>query len=483
MQKHILILIFALLVATTDAGAVRPRSSKDIKREKQKTEKQIEQTRKQISQIDAETGRQLDRLESIKAVIELRTDTIGRLQARLDSTNRAIALVNDSIDSLQVRTDKLRATYSKTLRTLRARRQGLNDLSFIFSSESFSQAWRRIRYLRQIAKSSERQGQQLNVAKSRLDAARERLESLKTTQASALARLRRTQADMRTEQVAADNLVKTLRKQGKSLSRELDRRRQQANELQRELDKVIEEEIRAAEERRRREAEEARRREEERQKEIARQREAERQKELERQKAEADKNSKKPAKKADKKAESKPATPAPKPAPAPTTAAQPKAPEAKPKQPAYESEADTDRRLTGSFESNKGRLLFPVAGKYTIVSKFGTYDHPDLEKVKVDNLGIDIEVPAGTTARSVFEGVVSSIFRVDGYHNIVIVRHGEYLSVYAGIDALSVKKGDKVKAGQTLGTIFSNRNDNGRTRLHFEIRHEKQKLNPTEWVK
>lgn len=79
--------------------------------------------------------------------------------------------------------------------------------------------------------------------------------------------------------------------------------------------------------------------------------------------------------------------------------------------------------------------------------------------------------------------MVSSIFRLDGYHSVVILRHGEYLTVYAGIDALAVKKGQSVKAGQTLGSLYSDPDDGGRTSLHFEIRHEKQKLNPVEWVK
>ena len=139
--------------------------------------------------------------------------------------------------------------------------------------------------------------------------------------------------------------------------------------------------------------------------------------------------------------------------------------------------------MSGSFAANKGKLLFPVAGRYTITSNFGTYDHPDFAKVKMNNLGIDIEVPRGTSTRAVFDGVVSSIFRLDGYHSVVILRHGEYLTVYAGIDALAVKKGQSVKAGQTLGSLYSDPDDGGRTSLHFEIRHEKQKLNPVEWVK
>ncbi|MDO4320216.1 MAG: M23 family metallopeptidase, partial [Bacteroidales bacterium] len=72
---------------------------------------------------------------------------------------------------------------------------------------------------------------------------------------------------------------------------------------------------------------------------------------------------------------------------------------------------------------------------------------------------------------------------LEGYHNIVIVRHGEYLTVYGGLDRLNVKKGDKLKAGQQLGTIYVDRDDDNRASLHFEIRLEKQKLNPVEWVK
>jgi len=145
--------------------------------------------------------------------------------------------------------------------------------------------------------------------------------------------------------------------------------------------------------------------------------------------------------------------------------------------------AEADRKLTGSFTDNKGRLLFPVAGQYKIVGIFGRTSHPDLSRVEVNNSGIDIEVPAGAKARAVFDGEVSSVFRVNGYHNVVMLRHGSYLTVYAGIDRLDVRKGDKVKAGQTLGSIFTDADDDNRTILHFEVRREREKLNPTDWVK
>lgn len=470
----VLVVTVTLIAGFVDADAKR--TSKDVKRDKQKTEKQIAQTKKQIAQNDRETARQLSRLQSIKADIALHGDTIAALRAKLDSVQTAITTLNDSIARLEANEKALKANYARTLRTIRSRRQGMSDISFIFSSESFGQAWRRLRYLSEIAKTSTKQAKQIVAAKDDITRARASLEELRAQQAADLARQNAIQTTLRTEQASADNIIKNLKKQGKSLQRELDKRNKQAQALNKELDRIVEEEIRLAEERRRKEAEEKARAEAE--AKAKAEAEARAKAEAEAKSKAKDKKPSKPKQSDNKKDKSKKQTEPPKPVQQPKM----EKPQNKKPQPAFESEAEKDRRLTGSFASNKGRLLFPVAGKYTVVSNFGTNELPELSKVKVDNLGIDIEVPRGASARSVFEGVVSSIFRLDGYNNIVIVRHGEYLSVYAGIDALSVKKGDKVTAGQTLGTVFSNQGDD-RSRLHFEIRHEKQKLNPSEWVK
>lgn len=491
-----LAMFIAAAVLASAAGVDARRTSKDVKRDKQKTARQIQQTQKQIAENDRETSRQLSRLQSIRAAIALRADTIAEIEARLDSVMTQIGIMNDSIARLEARTTALKNNYARTLRTLRERRQGMSDISFIFSSESFAQAWRRMRYLNEIAKSSTKQAKMLANAREDARVARENLENLQHLHAQQLARQNIIQGALRTEQASADNLISNLKKQGKSLQRELDRRQRQARSLDAELDKIVEEEMRLAQERQRKEQEEARRKaraeEEAKAKAEAEARRKEKeQKHRQEQKLSATPAPVKPSQSAApsvserKDSQQQPAVrPETGTKPADNTAASSAAAPGRPRQEkkTFESEAEADRRLTGSFASNKGHLLFPVAGKYTIVSNFGTNELPELSKVKVDNLGIDIEVPRGVNARSVFEGTVSSIFRLDGYNNIIIVRHGEYLSVYAGIDALSVKKGDRVKAGQTLGTVSASKDDDS-SRLHFEIRHEKQKLNPAEWVR
>ncbi len=476
-RSHIAVIITivaALLVAPAIDG--RRRTSKEVRRDRQKTEQQISSTKSKISANDKETSRQLNRLNLLNANIELRADTIRAIQQRIDSVNGCIDRLNDSIAVLTERSQKLKDTYAHTLRTVRARRQSMNDISFIFSSKSFSQAWRRMRYLGEIAKTSTRQARQVKIATDNLALARTSLDSLKISHTRSLVALNAAQNSMQKERAKADVLVAGLRKESKSLQRELRRRRDQAAALDQELNRVIDQEIREAEARRlaeekaRREAEEKRRAEEKR---------------LAEEKARKDAEAKAQAAAAKKDTKKKPAEKPAKPEPAKPEQAQ----VAPPKKQApkatneYAARAEADRKLSGSFAANKGKLLFPVAGRYTITSNFGTYEHPDFAKVKMNNLGIDIEVPRGTSTRAVFDGVVSSIFRLDGYHSVVILRHGEYLTVYAGIDALAVKKGQSVKAGQTLGSLYSDPDDGGRTSLHFEIRHEKQKLNPVEWVK
>ena len=142
--------------------------------------------------------------------------------------------------------------------------------------------------------------------------------------------------------------------------------------------------------------------------------------------------------------------------------------------------AEVDRSMSGPFSSNKGRLLFPVAGKYTIT---GTFGRSTRQGLAIDNSGIDISVSPGTKARAVFDGTVTSVFMMPTYHNVIIIRHGGYLTVYAGLTNISVSKGQKVKAGQSIGTIWTNPDADNRTELHFEVRHERTKLNPLEWVK
>lgn len=142
-----------------------------------------------------------------------------------------------------------------------------------------------------------------------------------------------------------------------------------------------------------------------------------------------------------------------------------------------------EERLSRNFAQNRGKLPTPLSGRYRIIAHFGTQQHPDLKYVKINNQGIDMQTQPGTKARSVFDGVVTSIFVMPGYNTSIIVRHGEYLTIYSNLSTIYVKTGDRVKTGQELGIIYSDPEEDNRTVLHFQIRKETTKLDPELWLK
>jgi septal ring factor EnvC (AmiA/AmiB activator) len=137
-------------------------------------------------------------------------------------------------------------------------------------------------------------------------------------------------------------------------------------------------------------------------------------------------------------------------------------------------------KLSNDFAANKGRLPIPITGAYNIVGHFGKYNVPGLKRVVLDNKGMDIRGREGASARAVFDGEVSSIFKY-GKTYIVMLRHGSYISVYSGLTKVSVKKGAKLKTRDTIGTVGKDKN--GDTVLHFQLRKESAKLNPELWIR
>jgi len=137
------------------------------------------------------------------------------------------------------------------------------------------------------------------------------------------------------------------------------------------------------------------------------------------------------------------------------------------------------RMKSASFEGNKGNMPWPVE-KGAITGRFGVQPHPYLKNVTVKNDGVDITAPAGSPARAIFDGEVSGIFAVDGYGKVVILRHGEYYTVYSNLSEVNVKKDTKVSAKQKIGSIMTA--ENGKSVINFQIRKGSATLNPSLWL-
>jgi septal ring factor EnvC (AmiA/AmiB activator) len=140
-----------------------------------------------------------------------------------------------------------------------------------------------------------------------------------------------------------------------------------------------------------------------------------------------------------------------------------------------------EQELVGSdFRKNKGKLPWPVE-KGIITIGYGNHEVPGLRGSSVKNNGIDITSSPGTEVRAVFEGEVTKVFGILGANYTVLIRHGEFLSVYQNLIKVRVKTGDKVLTKEVLGEAFTDENDNVAT-FHFEVWQERNILNPEEWI-
>ncbi len=443
-MKRLLIITLSLFVAVAVNAAkpqkAKPRTVKSVKTEQQATRREISETKAKINRNTIATRRKLDQLNDLSARIDRQIVGIDSLHRRLADLDSGIINTQTRINTLSDTVASLRNDLKSTLRAMRTRRKLHNNVAFVFAAQSFNQAFKRGRYLADLNAWRTRKISRLRDAAQQLEQQKASLEAMRADKSSSLAQLTAGKSILENKRVAEQQMISELRRENSNLNTILKQKQQRARQLDAELNRIIEQQ-RIAEEKRRAEAK--RKAEEERRKQQAA-------------------NTSKP------KTEKPAAT----------------GTEQSPAQKDISGVADADRQLSGSFAANRGRLLFPVAGHYTIVSVFGRSHHRTLSNIEVNNSGIDIAVAPGTTARAVFEGTVSSLFYMNGFQNIVIVRHGEYLTVYAGITNLKVKKGQNVKAGTPIGTVYTDtENGEKRTVLHFEVRKEREKLNPLEWVR
>ena len=415
----LIMIITAICMAVV---AATPRNSKSVRKQRTATEQKIARTRSQINRNSEEIRRELLSLQSLEADIEERNSELAHIRTLIKSLDRKQRLLADTIEINSRKIDILRESYAKALRAGRRQRSLASKAAYIFSSQSFTQARSRMRYLNELRSWQKEKSEELTLLNTRLTSQRLRLDTLKMEAAAGADSIARIQASLEIQHDKADAVVKSLKRQKKDLDKVLKQQIDLARRLDDELTRAIEEEERL-------------------------QREAERKQSAE--KAESKKD--KPQQQATK-------------------------------TPRNKSNTESTMALTAPFAQCKGKLPHPVDRKASVVSSFGRHAHGSLSKVQVQNNGIDFETSPGASARAVYDGVVSMVIVMDGYQNVVMLRHGKYLTVYAGIGDLNVRKGQKVKAGDTLGTIYSDPADNGRTRLHFEIRNEKEKLNPADWL-
>lgn len=144
-----------------------------------------------------------------------------------------------------------------------------------------------------------------------------------------------------------------------------------------------------------------------------------------------------------------------------------------------ETKTPINLALSESFEKNQSKLPWPVGSGF-ISSAFGRHPHPVLRGIMVENQGVDIQTQDSEHVKAVFDGEVATVAFVPGMNNVVIVKHGEYYTLYAKLKKVDVKKGEHVTTAQTIGQVFTDKD--GISEVQFQVWRNQQKMDPSKWL-
>lgn len=453
----------------------KPATKKELQNRKAQTSKKLALSKKESAKLAKNIKQTLDSVVIIDGQMkELKSD-IDSIQHEIDSLQRRIRQLDKEYKQLQAELKDKQDKYAKALVYLRRQKTTQQKLMFIFSADNFSQMLRRMRYIREYSSFQKMQGEMIKLKQAELQAKQAELLAAKAERQKAMNVLSEKNKQLKGMKDNCEKKVKYLNDNLQTVQKQIQTYQKEEAELERQIEKIIQKEIEEA----RRKAEEARKKREaearaktdsvikEHDKTISDLREAKR-------KAEED------VKKAKTAAEKKRAKEALEKAEKALRDAEKAGKAEKERIEKWISDGDEDLKLSKNFTANKGRLPMPITGAYNVVGHFGRYTVPGLKRVVLDNKGMDIRGREGASARAVFDGEVSSIFKY-GKTYIVMLRHGSYISVYSGLTSVKVKKGQKVKTRDVIGPVGKDKN--GDTVLHFQLRKESTKLNPEQWVR
>ena len=470
MRRFLTFLLIAAVAATAcydTAFAVRKKSKKkpnieQVRKNRDSANRNKQQTAKDIKAKDKELSRQINELERIEANISKFQDRVIKLNDEIDIIDAKIKIINDSVSLLENRISAMKAKYAGVVKKFYLRnRNATSDLAFIFSAESFSQAYRRTEALKSISKWQRAKAEELRKAKAALDKKKAELQSLKDSRSEMLQDLEAELQKLEAEREKCAKVVASLRKDQKRLKQLLEQRQAEEDKLNNELHRLIKEK----EEEERREAE--RIREKVRQDSIAAAKKAEEEakaREQEQQKKKNQDKKKDNSKKNEKKDKDKENKQSPKPKP------QPPVEKKKP----IETKPAPDFSKSG-FSTLKGRLPHPVSGD--IVRHFGK-SQDIVTKIFRMNYGVGFCTRAGEPVSAVCDGKVTVVMRGSGF---VIINHGVYNTVYRGLNGIKVAEGDSVKMGQTIGKVRTDPDDPEHCILSFEIIQNSTNIDPEPW--
>ncbi len=427
-----ILLFFIGFNTSTLVAQTKTTSQKDLQNKKNKLNDDIKQLNNQLSQTKANKKSQINTIVVINTKIKVREELISTINTELSRINSTIKKNTTEVNSLRQNLEKLKGEYAKMIYFAQRNQDSYTKLMFLFASGDFNQAYIRLKYFQQYTAFRKKQANEIIATQLALGVKLKELEGQRHEKNVLLGNEKDEKTQLDGEKQQQEIVLSELQQQEKELKEELEKKKKDAENLQIAIKRLIEAEIK-------RKMEESTR--------IAAEKAA---------KAEKIANAKTKNKENKTKAEVK------------TTPVKATAPEL-----TEEAEA-----VGADFSGSRGKLPWPVV-KGVICQPYGEYEHPAIKGFIMNNNGVEICASKGSQARAVFEGEVTSIAISPTGGKLIIIRHGEYLSVYSNIGEVFVKQGDKVTIKQAIGTILD---EDGKTSMNLQIWKGQKTMDPSGWL-
>lgn len=407
-----------------------PQDRNKLEKQKAKLEKEIASINAILKETKKTKSMSASELQVLKRKIASRQKLIKNINTQMGMLNNEIKSTQHSIGELCKEIDALKESYAQMLSYAQRNKTATDKLLFIFAAKDYKEAYQRYVFFRQFGDMQKKKLQQIKEKTGELYKRTNELEVKKINQESLLKQELKNKDALSKEKNQKEKAVKQLQQKETQMKKNLQNKQAQVKKLQKQIDDAI-----AAEVRRQRELAEKRKREME------------------------------------AKAKSSAANKT-------EVAANKAAMETAKKKNYVIATTPEEVALSSNFEANKGKLPWPSA-QGVVVSEYGVHAHPEIKGTKIENKGIDIRTTKGSAIRAVFNGEVTRVAKGPS-GLVVIIRHGEYMTVYANLKSISVKVGTKVNTKQTIGVV--NTNDEGVSEFKFQIFKGTHHLNPSVWL-
>ena len=435
------LLIYIVLIFSI---ALNGQTKEELQLQKVLLQDQIDLANTLLKKTQNNRNASITELQTLNQKIDSREKLIVNMSRQIRGIDSEAAAKEGEIQTLEIRIDSLKSDYAKLIQLAQYNLQPTDQVMFILSSNSFAQAAKRLQYFKDMTRYREQQVRQIHVAQENLAREKKALIAKKIEKTAIQQAQKEAKIALLADAQDQQKTLATLQSRESDLKKDINKKQREAQQLEKQIKRIIAEEMRKAKERAERSALEMEA------KELG----------LIRGKDFSSRTSNKAVTQLIDKARKA------------------KGMDTRDDGPAFAMTPEA-RALANNFASNKGALPWPVE-RGIITGKFGKHPHPVVKGIIVDNPHIEITTEDNAIVRASFEGEVSSVVPIPGANVMVLIRHGNYFTVYSNLVTVQVKAGDTISLKQPIGTAFTD--EEGKTMVQFGLWRDANIQDPYPWL-